>query len=155
MKILKKLTITVAILTCACEQTVTGIPSETATTKTHAVTPNADQSLLYSSSNDCFTFSSDWEQNVVVHKHFSATFTLKQSCISSDLIKRVRFNADMPAHNHGMNTQPSVKLLKNGFRIDGILYHMIGEWRNQIEITYQKFQTNDTHMEIIEFESEV
>ena len=155
MKTLKLLIVTVATLSCGCEQNTTDRAATPLSKKVEAVTHSSDQSLLYSSSNDCFTFTSDWDKKVTAHQHFSATFTLKQSCISSDLIKKVRFNADMPAHNHGMNSQASVTLIKNGFRIDGILYHMTGQWRNQIEITYQKSQTNDTHMEIIEFESDV
>lgn len=155
MKTLKTLIVAATILNCACEQNTTNIATTPLSNKVEAVTHSSDQSLLYSSSNDCFTFTSDWDKKVTAHQHFSATFRLKQSCISSDLIKKVRFNADMPAHNHGMNSKASVTLVKNGFRIDGILYHMTGQWRNQIEITYQKFQTNDTHMEIIEFASEV
>ena len=38
-------------------------------------------------------------------------------------------DADMPAHNHGMNTKPEIFWHEPGrARVDGMLFHMPGEW---------------------------
>ena len=47
--------------------------------------------------------------------------------ISTDNIK---FDAEMPAHNHGMMTKPRTKrLAADLFRVDGVKLHMRGEWQ--------------------------
>ena len=42
---------------------------------------------------------------------------------------RVKLNAHMPEHRHGMNYQPSVEQVGDGrFRSEGWLFHMPGRW---------------------------
>lgn len=44
-------------------------------------------------------------------------------------------DATMPAHGHGMNTVPQVFPYGDGtFRVDGLLFHMRGEWRLDVTV---------------------
>ncbi len=49
----------------------------------------------------------------------------------------ITFDGGMPAHNHGLPTQPSVtKYLGNGdYRVEGIRFHMTGEWEITVTIS--------------------
>lgn len=53
------------------------------------------------------------------------------SSASSDATPRLRLDAQMPAHGHGMNYRPSVQVLADtGWtRFDGLLFHMPGRWQ--------------------------
>jgi len=55
-------------------------------------------------------------------------------------------DADMPAHKHGMNYRPTIKPLGNGrFRVDGMMFHMAGEWQLAFEVQAGKEITRLTH----------
>lgn len=44
-------------------------------------------------------------------------------------------DAWMPAHRHGMNSRPSVKLLGPGhWRAEGFVFHMPGRWQYTIDV---------------------
>lgn len=46
-----------------------------------------------------------------------------------------RVDAEMPAHRHGMNYQPSVQAFGPGrWRADGLMLHMPGAWRLWFEL---------------------
>lgn len=46
-------------------------------------------------------------------------------------------DASMPAHRHGMNTQPEVRALGKGrFTVAGMLFHMPGHWELYFDITH-------------------
>lgn len=48
----------------------------------------------------------------------------------------VRVRAEMPIHNHGMNTEPIVSPQGEGaFRVEGMLFHMVGHWQIYVELT--------------------
>lgn len=48
----------------------------------------------------------------------------------------VLVDANMPAHNHGMNETPSMILAEDGrFQADGLKWFMTGEWELEIYIT--------------------
>lgn len=48
----------------------------------------------------------------------------------------LRIDADMPAHRHGMNYRPTVRLLGDGrYRVEGLLFHMAGKWRLLFELS--------------------
>ncbi|MGI9245008.1 MAG: FixH family protein [Verrucomicrobiales bacterium] len=49
----------------------------------------------------------------------------------------VSVDADMPAHRHGMNTKPEVSPLdeEGEFRVEGMLFHMGGDWVISVEVT--------------------
>ena len=47
----------------------------------------------------------------------------------SALSARVKLDAHMPEHKHGMNYEPSLKPLGSGrYRSEGWLFHMPGRW---------------------------
>lgn len=45
-------------------------------------------------------------------------------------------DATMPAHRHGMNYRPAVTKTGDGFRADGLLFHMPGDWEFVFDVTY-------------------
>ncbi len=49
----------------------------------------------------------------------------------------ITFNGGMPAHNHGLPTEPSVtKYLGSGdYRVEGIRFHMAGDWEITVTIS--------------------
>jgi hypothetical protein len=49
----------------------------------------------------------------------------------------ITFNGGMPAHNHGMPTQPSVTQYLGGgdYRVEGIRFHMAGDWEITVTIS--------------------
>lgn len=54
--------------------------------------------------------------------------------VPGDLVLWV--DAAMPHHQHGMNTQPSVRRLGDGrFDVDGMLFHMAGRWELYFDVT--------------------
>lgn len=47
----------------------------------------------------------------------------------------IKVDADMPAHGHGINTAPEIKKLPSGkFQVDGLLFHMGGQWELYIDV---------------------
>ena len=55
-------------------------------------------------------------------------------------------DATMPAHNHGMNYRPTIKPLGDGrFRVDGMMFHMSGQWRLAFEVQAGRETTRFTH----------
>ncbi len=67
-------------------------------------------------------------------KHFSLNLILQPEEDSSP--PQVSVDADMPAHRHGMHTKP--ELTQTGdlsYRVDGMLFHMAGDWVITIDIT--------------------
>ena len=48
---------------------------------------------------------------------------------------RLRVDAEMPEHRHGMNYRPTVTAEAGGrYRADGLLFHMPGRWELVFEI---------------------
>jgi hypothetical protein len=48
---------------------------------------------------------------------------------------RIRLNAHMPEHKHGMNYLPSVEPMGGGrYRSEGWLFHMPGRWEFRFDI---------------------
>lgn len=55
-------------------------------------------------------------------------------------------DASMPAHKHGMNYRPTIKPLGNGrFRVDGMMFHMAGQWQLAFEVKAGKEIIRLTH----------
>ncbi|MAW59537.1 MAG: hypothetical protein CMJ94_01735 [Planctomycetes bacterium] len=49
----------------------------------------------------------------------------------------VDVDADMPAHKHGILTDPSIELQEDGrYRVDGMLLHMPGDWEIYLDLQY-------------------
>jgi hypothetical protein len=57
---------------------------------------------------------------------------------------KIEFNGGMPTHNHGLPTQPSVTehLGHGDYRVEGIRFHMAGDW--EITITIDGAAGHDT-----------
>ncbi|MFN0186856.1 MAG: hypothetical protein ACKVQR_23840, partial [Aquabacterium sp.] len=59
---------------------------------------------------------------------------LVQLC-GAEPVTLLRFDADMPAHRHGMNYRPTIKALQPGiWEVQGVLLHMPGSWRLIVEV---------------------
>src|SRR5262249_46480749 len=48
--------------------------------------------------------------------------------------ERIKVNATMPEHRHGMNYLPSVEAAGAGYRSEGWMFHMPGRWEIVFEI---------------------
>ena len=74
---------------------------------------------------------------IAENKHFSLDLHVKSTVTTAGVLE-VKVDADMPAHGHGMNTQPEVVAGKEGdYRVDGMLFHMAGEWVITVEVGRQ------------------
>ena len=52
---------------------------------------------------------------------------------------RLRVDANMPAHGHGMNYRARLRERGAGrYAVDGLLFHMPGDWRVRIDVTLGK-----------------
>lgn len=68
-------------------------------------------------------------------RHFALDITVCPRAGAS-LPLALRVDADMPAHRHGMNYRPTVRVLGDGrYRADGLLLHMPGRWRFSFELS--------------------
>ncbi len=77
------------------------------------------------------------ESAIKQHEHFSLELMLvpTKEPNSKTEAKKVVIAADMPTHQHGMNTKP--ELTKTGpgrYRVDGMLFHMAGDWVVTVKI---------------------
>ena len=69
-----------------------------------------------------------------LNKHFSLDVTIEASDGADSL--QVKVDADMPAHQHGMNTQPELSEKGDStYQVDGMLFHMSGEWVIMVDVT--------------------
>jgi hypothetical protein len=74
--------------------------------------------------------------SVPKNEHFSVkiSLSLKNENTMPDGLT-IKVNADMPSHGHGMNTEPEIKQLSSGeFLVDGLLFHMGGDWELYIDV---------------------
>jgi len=50
-----------------------------------------------------------------------------------------KFDAQMPAHRHGMVTRPKIKAIKTGeYLIEGVKFHMQGDWKLTLDLLHGK-----------------
>lgn len=69
---------------------------------------------------------------IVTSENFTLTLSV-DSGPTEDI--RVEFDAMMPAHNHGMNTEAVVTENEDGtYTVDGMLFHMPGHWRMMADV---------------------
>lgn len=72
---------------------------------------------------------------ILENEHFSLDLSVTPERSHSGSFE-VKVDADMPAHQHGMNTQPElVPLGDHKYRVDGMLFHMAGEWVIMVDVT--------------------
>ena len=56
-------------------------------------------------------------------------------CLRAGEVRRLRVDATMPAHGHGMNYKPTEKKLGPGWsRFDGFVFHMPGKWQLSFDL---------------------
>lgn len=48
--------------------------------------------------------------------------------------KLLRVDATMPEHRHGMNYRPRVLQQADGWRVEGLLFHMAGRWELRFDV---------------------
>lgn len=66
---------------------------------------------------------------LAVGRHFSLELAVCPRA-QAKMPSTIKVDADMPAHQHGMNYRAGVKALGAGrFRADGLMFHMPGRWR--------------------------
>ncbi len=72
---------------------------------------------------------------ITQNKHFTLDVTLKAK--NGDLADlTIVVDADMPAHQHGMNTKPELTARSSSeSRVEGMLFHMGGDWVITVDIT--------------------
>lgn len=71
---------------------------------------------------------------ITVGRHFAVDVVVcaKAGGAAAD---RVKIDAHMPEHRHGMNYKASIKALGDGrFRADGLMFHMPGRWEFLFDI---------------------
>lgn len=132
----------------ACQQKPQAVLSSAASSSLALQT----EALLLSS-NGCFQLTSNWQQQHVAGNYFSFDFEIVKSCIAANAIGSIQFFASMPAHKHGMNSQPSLQqITPTRYRVDGIFLHMPGAWHMSLEIPYTA-ATGAVQLETVEFDS--
>ena len=73
---------------------------------------------------------------LTIAQHFSMQFLL---CRDGMVVAMEDFRLDalMPAHGHGMNYKASINWLDDGIvEASGMLFHMPGQWRVNVNLTY-------------------
>jgi hypothetical protein len=71
---------------------------------------------------------------ILRNEHFSLDLLVEPQQADPGPLQ-VKVDADMPAHRHGMHTQPEVTAYgKNKYRVDGMLFHMSGDWVITVEV---------------------
>ena len=69
---------------------------------------------------------------------FSATLSSTNAAWNKDLTL-AKFDAQMPAHRHGMVTRPKIKASKTGeYLIEGVKLHMVGDWKITLDLLHGK-----------------
>ena len=59
---------------------------------------------------------------------------------------KLKVDADMPQHGHGMNYKPEVEMRNAGqFQASGFLFHMPGEWRIRFQVRDDGQKLNFEH----------
>lgn len=72
---------------------------------------------------------------IPVGKHFSVRL---RWCGEGAAPTALKLDADMPAHRHGMNYQPTLSRVDTAGRewqADGLMFHMPGRWRFIVDVT--------------------
>jgi hypothetical protein len=80
-----------------------------------------------------YTFTPD---PIPKNQHFSVQVVVTRKD-GTDLPEdfTIQVDADMPAHGHGINTAPEIKKLPSGtYHVDGLLFHMGGQWELYIDV---------------------
>lgn len=91
-----------------------------------AVTTGGDWRVTWASSPDPIPFDEPFELLIDVET------AAGQAILPAELT--VSVGATMPAHGHGMTTDPVVEVESDHFRATGMLFHMTGRWELEIAV---------------------
>ena len=73
-------------------------------------------------------FNQQFSLSAMVHDGEDHTLMLNDRTLMVD--------ASMPAHQHGMDTEPQVSMSEHGtYTIDGMLFHMAGDWELEFAVS--------------------
>lgn len=71
---------------------------------------------------------------IPLNEHFEIEVRV-ESNHGNTVPKRIEIRADMPAHGHGINTEPSIQDNGDGtYSVKGLLFHMKGDWELYVDI---------------------
>ncbi len=137
------ITLTVLLTGCpAQEETQTQSPENSATPMqdmNHGVRNVPPERMLRTQTSATYRVSYQPQQDPIpLNEHFRVTLNLQNLSTTRPPEKtvQVRVDADMPEHNHGMQSTPEVVSLGNGqYEVRGLLYHMAGYWEMEVTVT--------------------
>lgn len=73
-------------------------------------------------------------------------FSFEVAVCGPEVPLEVHVDAIMPAHQHGMNYEPTVTRLGQGvYRVEGMLFHMPGLWQVRVDINFEDTSIPYTH----------
>ena len=64
-------------------------------------------------------------------------FTVEAIICAPATLQRLRIDARMPEHNHGMNYRPTIALTADGrWQAEGLMFHMPGRWQLVFDVDH-------------------
>ena len=113
---------TIVFLTAGCDQETVVIEK----LPTTVATASGNYAIDYSFSPDPIPKNEHFSMQLVVTRKDGGNLPEDFSIL---------VDADMPAHGHGINTAPEIKILPSGtYQVDGLLFHMGGQWELYIDV---------------------
>lgn len=83
---------------------------------------------------------------VIAEIPLAQPFSVKLQLCGDGAVTALGVDAVMPAHQHGMNYEPTISDLGNGvFQADGLVFHMPGVWEIQVELMLETGVSHYTH----------
>ncbi|MEO9460207.1 MAG: hypothetical protein ABJE63_09715 [Lentilitoribacter sp.] len=121
---------------------VTGLTAVIFTTISHAHACAPESAVeLDAADNAKFRSFADFELEAI-SKPFEIDLYF---CSEHDVrIERIKVDATMPAHQHGMNYTPEFKRTDNGnFSVSGMFFHMPGVWQLEVSAYQASASVNE------------
>ena len=89
-----------------------------------------------SSGNYTVTLQLLESDSIKQNEHFSLELSVSPKASTPPTAEtKIVIDADMPAHQHGMNTKPELSIISPGkHRVNGMLLHMAGDWIITVKI---------------------
>jgi hypothetical protein len=86
-----------------------------------------------------------WEPSVLKVGQFFAAEVIACRAPGAGAVREIVLDAQMPAHGHGMNYQPTTTSTGPGrFRVTGLMLHMAGTWRLTFDLVHGETRTRLT-----------
>jgi hypothetical protein len=99
------------------------------------IIPN-DATMLESNGKNYTVFFTPPKEKMPLNHYFDMEVQVRNSMQNIIVFPlKLDVDANMRAHNHGMNVKPIIKNLGNGqYQVKGMLLHMAGEWQLKFTI---------------------